>query len=410
MGRFLEEFSRLKRDIDDSTAARMTFIDELGSGTADMKTKVADMQAGIRAAQEEMAGTAHRARTAFVSGLKAQVADLRNGFRQERHEMGRRARDARNASIGEIQGFVAELNRQVAAMQAAFRDTRMEMADTQQRDLQAVIGEIRQTVSDLKASARERQEQFRESFADDSQNDRDTRLAFVSKLKSDTARMRDDFHAAGKQRSQELGEELDATVARVRTFVSGLAENVSRMLDGFRERRIDTARRAESERTGFVAELAESVAQLREKVTDMREAFASDLAGARACWRGNGEDRHAERPHAAASAAPEAETPVIKAAMAGQEHSAAAPEAAEVHQSEADISLSEPDARETEAPDDLTAIQGIGPGRLRRLNDAGIYTFSQLAQSSVDTLNDALGEASRLVDVGKWIEQAKTML
>jgi predicted flap endonuclease-1-like 5' DNA nuclease len=57
--------------------------------------------------------------------------------------------------------------------------------------------------------------------------------------------------------------------------------------------------------------------------------------------------------------------------------------------------------------DDLTYIQGIGSGRLKQLNEAGIYTFEQLANSSPEDIKKALGDSSRLVDVNKWIAQAK---
>jgi predicted flap endonuclease-1-like 5' DNA nuclease len=221
--------------------------------------------------------------------------------------------------------------------------------------------------------------------------------------------MRDGFRTEGRQRSQQLGDELGA-------FVSGLAENVSRMMAGFGEQRLDMARSARSERAGYVAELTESVAQLQKKVAAMRAAFVSELTCARAGWRRNGQARDAGRPHEANSGAPEADPVRVKDPMAAQDDRfSASAEATEEPEPEEDMSLSGPEAgqmeeMETEAVDDLTAIQGIGPGRLRRLNDAGIFTYSQLAQSSVDALKDALGEASRLVDVGKWIELAKNMI
>lgn len=38
--------------------------------------------------------------------------------------------------------------------------------------------------------------------------------------------------------------------------------------------------------------------------------------------------------------------------------------------------------REEVAPDDLTAIRGIGAGMQRHLNKIGIYTYAQLAAST----------------------------
>jgi predicted flap endonuclease-1-like 5' DNA nuclease len=61
------------------------------------------------------------------------------------------------------------------------------------------------------------------------------------------------------------------------------------------------------------------------------------------------------------------------------------------------------------APDDLTAIRGIGPGIKERLNQAGIYTFAQIAHSTPDALRELLGDVSRIAKVEMWIEQAGDM-
>lgn len=41
--------------------------------------------------------------------------------------------------------------------------------------------------------------------------------------------------------------------------------------------------------------------------------------------------------------------------------------------------------------DDLKKIKGIGPVIAKRLNQAGIYTFAQLADLTLDELEEALG-------------------
>ena len=43
-------------------------------------------------------------------------------------------------------------------------------------------------------------------------------------------------------------------------------------------------------------------------------------------------------------------------------------------------------------PDDLTVIKGIGPVISKRLNDAGIYTYEQLASLTLDEFEEALGD------------------
>ncbi|WP_136635554.1 50S ribosomal protein L21 [Pseudooceanicola onchidii] len=54
------------------------------------------------------------------------------------------------------------------------------------------------------------------------------------------------------------------------------------------------------------------------------------------------------------------------------------------------------------AGDDLTAITGVGPAAAKKLADAGITTFAQLAAVDVDTF-DAVKVKP------EWVEQAKTL-
>ena len=49
------------------------------------------------------------------------------------------------------------------------------------------------------------------------------------------------------------------------------------------------------------------------------------------------------------------------------------------------------DETSVKEPDRLVAISGIGPTYERRLNEAGIYTFEQLANSSPDMLRKITG-------------------
>lgn len=61
-------------------------------------------------------------------------------------------------------------------------------------------------------------------------------------------------------------------------------------------------------------------------------------------------------------------------------------------------------------PDDLTRIEGIGPKISTVLQDAGIVTFSRLAESGTDELKSILREEderlARLADPTTWPEQA----
>lgn len=56
--------------------------------------------------------------------------------------------------------------------------------------------------------------------------------------------------------------------------------------------------------------------------------------------------------------------------------------------------------------DDLKLIKGVGPAIEKRLNNAGIYTFADMAQLTQDELKEMLGN-SKLVSTGNLIAQAK---
>ena len=61
--------------------------------------------------------------------------------------------------------------------------------------------------------------------------------------------------------------------------------------------------------------------------------------------------------------------------------------------------------------DSLTAIRGIGPTIQDKLYAAGITTYAQLAEATIEDLHTAIGSnAARIVNVEEWIEQASTLM
>ena len=61
-------------------------------------------------------------------------------------------------------------------------------------------------------------------------------------------------------------------------------------------------------------------------------------------------------------------------------------------------------------PDDLTVIKGIGPVISKRLNDAGIYTYEQLASLSLDEFEEALGDLlQRFINERAILRQAREL-
>ena len=61
-------------------------------------------------------------------------------------------------------------------------------------------------------------------------------------------------------------------------------------------------------------------------------------------------------------------------------------------------------------PDDLIVIKGIGPVISKKLNDAGIYTFRELAAITPERLREIVGDViQRLADENVIIDQAKKL-
>ena len=63
---------------------------------------------------------------------------------------------------------------------------------------------------------------------------------------------------------------------------------------------------------------------------------------------------------------------------------------------------------EPSAPDDLESIQGIGPAYAQRLNEAGIATFAQLADSDPDVLREITGVTRW--NPNDWIAEANSRI
>ena len=60
--------------------------------------------------------------------------------------------------------------------------------------------------------------------------------------------------------------------------------------------------------------------------------------------------------------------------------------------------------------DDLKVIEGIGPATEKRLNNAGIHTFAELARLRPDELQNILGNSKRLAhSAGSFVSQAKKL-
>jgi len=257
-----------------------------------------------------------------------------------------RLRDDIGASRESRFAFLGQLQQDVENMQAGFRTDHAEIAQTLRAGLHGFVNAMAADVFDL-------QEGFRDEHAAMARRLTGELHAFSSGLSVDVTRMVEGFF-------NHRAEMAEKTEAGLRAFTNGLKKDVGDMRAGFRTDHAEMTRR-------LTDNLGDFVSALKESVSDLRVTFAADIEGAHRAWAGT-----------SAPLRKREEAPVEK-------------------------------AREG-APDDLTQISGIGPGRQSRLNAAGIFTVQQLAASTPAALEAALGKMAKATDLEGWIEQAKALV
>ncbi len=131
---------------------------------------------------------------------------------------------------------------------------------------------------------------------------------------------------------------------------------------------------------------------------------------------GNGEKKPAE-PKKKEKAAPSAEEKAPEAEARSVEEKApeaeakkeAAPKAEEKAAPKAGEKVELPSGKKIKV-DDLKAIEGIGPKIAQLLNDAGINTWRELADTEIEKINEILAEAGsryQMHDPSTWPNQAE---
>ncbi|MFH2218410.1 MAG: helix-hairpin-helix domain-containing protein [Pseudomonadota bacterium] len=243
-------------------------------------------------------------------------------------------------------------------------------------------------IDDLKADVTDMQSGFRNNHAEMARGLRGDLVTFVSGLENSVAEMKAGFNEDHAEMARNLKDALG-------TFVSGLKGDVSAMKAGFNEDHAEMARNLRDALGTFVSGLKDTVGGMRKEVAD-------DIAGARQAWSGP------------LPAEPKVIVETRVRAVDKEE-----PRAAEEPQRQEDEDEAEAEAGSLEAeeagtaeeviPDDLTVISGIGPARQGQLNEAGYYTFAQLAESTPEKLREILGGSARSANVENWIEDARDL-
>jgi len=227
----------------------------------------------------------------------------------------------------------------------------------------------------------------------------DDRSVAVADIHTSTAQQMAESHNAHQAMGAELRAHLDEQDSERRAQATEDAQGRAEYVDGLHRdmavffKDLDSVHQAmaaelrahldeqESQRraqaAGDARGRAKYVDRLESDVTAMRGTLQVDLSEARQAWSsfaGQMQERRAGTP----VAAPPPPSP--------------------------------PSPREEVASDDLTAIRGIGSGTQRHLNEAGIFTYAQLAESTPEELRQVLGEGPQATKAGEWIEQAQGLV
>ncbi|MFW6158536.1 MAG: helix-hairpin-helix domain-containing protein [Planctomycetota bacterium] len=197
---------------------------------------------------------------------------------------------------------------------------------------------------------------------------------------------------------RELREEATALVTKARrkrrematqarkdrgAFMDELRGNVETLVADARDARLEGAADGRDARQGFMDEVMASVEAARSGARDLCNAFREAFAGAAAA---DAESRAESIAH-------------IRDLVASLKRSGG---------SRPSHPFGKDGEQRRQAPDDLTAIQGIGPKTQERLHALGIDSFAVLAEADPDELAAGLaGRGGGAKRVRKWVAAAE---
>jgi len=215
----------------------------------------------------------------------------------------------------------------------------------------------------------------------------------VTGLGDETIEFLKALDAAHQTMSHDLRKDLDGHVAGLRHAVAGLRHEAAIFVRDLDDAHQTLAREQHRQLQAEQAQLASAVATLRHQLQAELGKVRSDHGQARRVWSSCARLMRQRRTRQAAPS-PMPETPAMPPVETPVSPSVTQP-------------ATPPSG---EGPhDDLTSIRGIGPAMSRRLNQAGIHTYAQLAASNPDELRKGLGEVGRLASVQEWIAQAAAL-
>ena len=367
MGNLAQEMTRIRDEIDLSHEARKAFINEIKESVSKTRNHAKKMVKKFRKNRGERVRVEKEALASFVTGLRTNVGEIVKGFENDRAAMIQETRAGLLACVSDVKEFVSGLKADVDDMLEAFEDDRIDKGSETRTKLSQLLSGLRSDVDEM-----------------------------LGRFKSE----RDDV-------TRETNAALLESLSNTRQFTADIKDYVFALQTGFSKTRMKNAKENKKERERFVADLVGDVSRLREGVQGLRMVFKEDCRVAGHAWRGLIPSFSPVIRESPVIRPPKTPGPTIE--PKGREAAGS--------QKKPLINIGKQPVRrthkapkeETLFPDDLTRIQGIGSNRETRLNEAGIYTFAQLAESTPETLRKALGGVGQPAGIDKWITAAKKL-
>jgi len=394
MGRLTDDMTRLRGEVDALRNMRGAFID-------DLKADVTDMKAGFNEDHAEMARKSRDDLMTFVMDLENSVIDMMDGIRDAHEKMASEQRETLDANEAQRKqearddyedrrSGIAERVRNVEEKMADFHNNHSEMASTMKEGLSAFVSDLKDMAQNgyegRRAEIEERirnlgktMAEFRSNHAEMAWKSRDDLATFISDLENSVVEMMEGIRDAHEKMASEQRETLNANEAQRKQEAQ----------DSYEERRSEIAER-------------------KKTVLGLLQEVADDIAGARQAWSGPLPAEPKVIVDTRVRAVDKEEPRAVEEPQRQEDEDEAEEEAESLEAEEEAESLEAEEAGTAEEviPDDLTVITGIGPMRQSQLNEAGYYTFAQLAQSNPEKLQKVLGESARSANVENWIEEA----
>jgi predicted flap endonuclease-1-like 5' DNA nuclease len=300
-------------------------------------------------------------RRAYINDLKNEVKDSKDQTSSMVHNFGKtRAEKAKDAKISR-KSFVSNMKSDVCDKLQSFEDDRVRMAKEMEKSLKNMVSDLHMNMNDMFAEF---------------ENER----AVITK-KVNTA--------------------LQECVSQTKTFVAEMKNDVGEMKAAFSASHVESSKKEKKNRKDFVSNLKDDVSEMKKETQNMMQGFQEEAHDVHEAWNGCQTAKPSNKKRSSGIKGRETEEgdkkKDIKLTMSHEKP---------VITAKVDEIQNEKKQSSVNMPDDLSLIKGIGSGRQKKLNEAGIYTFEQMAECTPETLRSAIGDTLKLVPVEKWPEEA----